>query len=105
MNIEDHHVTMLVLLDLSTSFDRVDHRYLLDRLQFDFGISGCAVNWFESYVRISIDGVLSNIFNLKSGVPTGSCLWPLFFSIYAYKTVESHLPNLHCYADGTQMYI
>ena len=48
------------------------HRILLDRLQFDFGISGSALNWIESYLsnrtqRIYIDGVLSSNFNLKFG--------------------------------------
>ena len=113
MNMEDQCVTLLVLLDLRAAFDTVDHRILLDRLQFDFGISGTALNWFESYLsnrtqRISIDGVLSNIFNLKFGVPQGSCLGPLLFSLYAsklFKIVETHLPNPHCYADDTQLYI
>jgi len=106
---EDKHVTLLVLLDLSAAFDTVDHRIL----QFDFEISGSALNWFESYLsnrtqRISIDGVLSNTFNLKFGVPQGSCLGPLLFSLYAiklFKIVELHLPNFHCYADDTQLYI
>ena len=113
MNMEDQHVTLLVLLDLSSAFDTVNHRVLLDRLQFDFGISGFALIWFESYLsnrtrRISIDGVLSNIFNLKFGVAQGSCLGPLLFSLYAsklFKIVESHLPNPHCYTDDTQLYI
>ena len=47
MNMEDKHVTLLVLLDLSATFDTVDHRILLDCLQFDFGISGSALNCFE----------------------------------------------------------
>ena len=38
------------LLNLSVAFDTVDHRILLDRIQFDFGISGSAVNWIESYL-------------------------------------------------------
>lgn len=42
MNMEDQHVTLLVLLDLSAAFDTVNHRILSDRLQFDFGISGSA---------------------------------------------------------------
>ena len=90
MNMENQKVTLLVLLDLSAAFDTVDHRILLDRLQFDFGISGSALNWIESYLsnrtqRIYIDGVLSSNFNLKFGVPQGSCLGPLLFSLYASK--------------------
>ena len=67
----------------------------------------------ESYLsnraqRIYTDGVLSSNFNLKFGVPQGSCLRPLLFSLYAsklFKIIESHLPNPHCYADDTQLYI
>ena len=75
-----------MLLDLSAAFagDTVDHRILLDRLQFDFGISGSALNWIESYLsnrtqRIYIDGVLSSNLIFKFGVPQGSCLGPLLF--------------------------
>ena len=56
----------------------------------------------------SYNGVLSSNFNLKFGVPQGSCLGPLLFSLYAsklFKIVESHLPNSHCYADDMQLYI
>ena len=86
--------TLLVLLDLSAAFDTVDHRILLDRLQFDFGISGSALNWIESYLsnrtqRIYIDGVLSSNFNLKFGVPQGSCLGPLLFLLYAGNFLRS----------------
>ena len=65
-------------------------------------------NWIESCLSNRIDGVLSNNFNLKFGFPQGSCLGPLLFSLYAnklFKIVESHLPNPHCYADDTQLYI
>ena len=113
MSMENQKFTLLVL-DLIAAFDTVDHRILLDRLQFYFQISGSALNWIESYVsnraqRIFIDGVLSSNFNLKFGVPQGSCLGPLLFSLYAgkrFKIVESHLSNPDCYADhDTQLYI
>ena len=51
---------------------------------------------------------LSSIFPLKHGVPKGSCLGPLLFIIYTSKlfdVVEWHLPDVHCYADDTRLYL
>ena len=84
------HVTLLVLLDLSAAFDTVDHNVLLSRLHSKFGISGTALEWFRSYLngrsqRVMVQGNLSQSLNLDFGVPQGSCLGPLLFTIYASK--------------------
>ena len=47
-------------------------------------------------------------FQMKYGVPQGSCLGPLLFVIYTsklFKIIEHHLPDVHTYADDTQLYI
>ena len=111
-NMDEGHVTLLVLLDLSAAFDKVDHGVLLQRLQSLLGLRGNVLSWFQSYLtkrvqRISIDGTLSNIFNLECGVPQCSCLGPLLFTIYTSKLFEvllSYLHSAHAYADDTQLY-
>ena len=47
-------------------------------------------------------------FRSRKGVPQGSCLSPLLFTVYASKLfdiVGRHLPSVHSYADDTQLYL
>ena len=107
------HVTILLLLDLRAAFDTVDHSILLNRLSSKLGLNGTALAWFRSYLsgrsqRVSVRGTVSDKFDLRYGVPQGSCLGPLLFTVYAsalFDVVEKHLPTVHCYADDSQLYI
>ena len=108
---DEQKLTLIVLLDLSAAFDTVDHKILLDILRWDFGVEGCALKWFKSYLEyrtqyILIDGQASDTFELQSGVPQGSCLGPLCFTVYAsslFKVIKRHLPEGFGYADDTQL--
>ena len=99
--------------EYNAAFDTVDHNVLLTRLHSKFGISGTALEWFSSYLsgrsqRVMVQGNLSQSLNLDFGVPQGSCLGPLLFTIYASKLfgiIKGHLPTVHCYADDTQLYV
>ena len=109
----NQRVTLLVLLDLSAAFDAIDHQVLLNRLCMTYGITGTALKWFHSYLsnrkqRILINGSYSSDFDSPQGVPQELYLGPLLFTLYASKlfdVVESHLPNVHAYADDMQLYI
>ena len=64
----------------------MSHDILLDRLNSRFGVSGTALQWLQSYLadrsqRVSINGVLSDGFELRHGVPQESCLGPMLFSL------------------------
>ena len=43
-------VTLLGLLDLSATFDKVDHQILLNRLKHNYGITGWVIEWIQSYL-------------------------------------------------------
>ena len=81
----------------------------------DFNIlTPTALRWFASYLRnrcqaIKIGCTLSELSNLIYGVPQGSVLGPLLFSLYTTplsKIIRLH-PHIkfHFYADDTQLYI
>lgn len=87
MNMDEQKVTLLVLLDLSSAFDTVNHQVLLEPLRSRFGVTGTALDWFASYLSgrvqcISVNGGTSDAFHLNQGVPQVSCLGPLLFTVY-----------------------
>ena len=69
--------------------------------------------WFTSYLcdrtqRVAVNGGLSDTFPLAQGVPQGSCLGPLMFTVYTselFDIVGRLLPSVHSYADDTQLYL
>ena len=107
MAMNRQEVVLLVLLDLSAAFDTVEHSVLISRLSTSFGIRGTVLEWFVSYLsgrsqRVSLSGKCSESLQLNQGVPQGSCLGPLLFTLYAsklFEVVKRHLPSVHAYAD------
>ena len=93
LKMDKQHVTLLMSLDMSEVLDTVDHKILISRLKSSFGIRGKVLEWFSSYLmdrsqRISFNGCVSDSFPLPQGVPQGSCLGPLLFTIYSSKLFQ-----------------
>ena len=102
------------MLDLSATFDTIDHSTLLICLRNWFGVCGSVLNWFTSYLTnryqsIKIGSTLSDVCKLLFGVPQGSVLGHLLFSLYTTPLsliISKHKGiKFHFYADDSQVYI
>ena len=106
-------VSALVLLDLSAAFDTIDHNILLNRLNSYFGISNSAFSLLSSYLSnrsqsVVVEYEFSSKLSLLRGVPQGSVLGPLLFTLHT--TPLSHLLadtsiQFHFYDNDTLLYI
>ena len=108
--IDKKKTTAVVLLDMSKAFDSIHHNILFDKLR-DVGVSTLAFRWFHSYLsnrnqRVRINSTLSEALPLVSGIPQGSIMGPLLFTIYVNDL--SNVPrncSTKCYVDDTKIYM
>ena len=104
---------ILVLLNLTADFDTIDDQKLLDLLNYSFGIRGDALRWFKSYIQdrtqtVQIGSSTSEPVTLQYGVPQGSVLGPILFTMYTTplgNIIRNHSLDFHLNADDTQLYI
>ena len=86
-NMECGKVTILTAMDLSVAFNTVDHDISLNILHDYFGLTGTALNWFDTYLRphscvVTIQKARSSERDLAFSVPQGSCAGPILFLAY-----------------------
>jgi len=104
---------MLLQLDLSSAFDTIDMCTLLRRLRFTFAISGPALKWIRSYLAcrsqaIRLGHKQSPNISCEYGVPQGSVLGPLLFTLFMSpisNVISSFGVSQTQYANDTQLYI
>ena len=125
--IDSKRLSVLVLLDLSSAFDTVDHRILLNILQDRFGVRGYVHRWFKFYLTgrtqvFCTTSGRSDVVNLDCSVPQGSIVGPQQFlliqkicrkpsrdismditstlMIHSYKRAPASLNRSHVFADS-----
>ena len=105
-------MSLLVLLDISATFDTVDHGILLGRLS-ELGIGGLALAWLWSFLeghpqRVQPGENVSAPRSLNCGVPQGWIISSMLFNVNIRLldgVIRGCGASCHQYADDTQLYI
>ena len=98
----------VIFLDFSKAFDKVSHSKLLAKLEF-YGIRGQVLTWIQAFLSnrsqvVAVNGCHSSTAQVTSGVPQGSVLGPILFSIYINDIVERVGSHMRLFADDSVVY-
>ena len=113
LSLDQRQETLLVLLDFTSAFDTIDHSIMVDRFGIRYGFEGCVLRWLSSYLSgrshvVKIGNEFSHSVQDDCGVPQGSVMGPVLFSLYSapiYDIIKAHDLSCMIYADDIQVYL
>ena len=96
------------ILDFEKAFDTPPHELLKSKL-FSYGIGGTTLNWINAFLcfrqqRVVVNGIKSDWAPVVSGVPQGTVLGPLLFSLYINDISADIESDLRLFADDCVCY-
>ena len=95
-------------LDFKKAFDRVPIKLLIYKLK-SIGIKDNILNWIQNWLtgriqRVVIEGKSSSWAEVLSGVPQGSVLGPILFTIFINDLGEDFINRILKFADDTKTF-
>ena len=111
LSLDKGNIYVLALLDFSSAFDTIDYSILVHRFYTDFEFTDTVLQWFSSYLTdrthyLSLSNHCSAFAPVHSGVPRGSVLGPILFTMYIKPLsaiIDSHSIIHHSFADDLQL--
>ena len=96
------------ILDFEKAFDTPPHELLKSKL-FSYGIGGKTLKWIGSFLcfrqqRVVENGVKADWAPVLSGVPQGTILGPLLFSLYINDISSDNESEIRLFADDCVCY-
>ena len=98
----------VIFLDLKKAFDTVSHIKLLSKLRA-MGLVEDTILWLESYLTnrqqcVNVNGMTSDLLPIRYGVPQGSILGQILFSLYINEIANIVDCGIVLYVDDTVIY-
>ena len=82
---ENNCFTLCIFIGLYKAFDNLNHQILISKLK-NYGVKGENLSWFKNYLEnrkhLDYNNDVTNLAQIKRGVPQGSILGPLLFLIH-----------------------
>ena len=90
--VDEKQMTSIMTVDQSAAFDCVEHKLLIEKLKI-YSLGENSTKWIESYLSgrtqfVSIGRAQSRMVALGRGVPQGSVLGPLLYSVFTNELSE-----------------